>query len=147
MDEMTRSPRAVTQGVTVEVADPVEPARPVALDAELAYDPTCPYAVTVTFAGETSAVTWTFGRDLLLHGIYEPAGDGDVRVRPALDAFGQSVLLIELHSPTGQAHVQAPAREVHRFVEAMAEVVPPGTESQHLDLDATIAAVLVASDD
>lgn len=116
-----------------------------ALEAELTYDPRCPFAVTVAFASGPRTVRWTFGRDLLRKGLFEPAGDGDVHVRPELDMEGRAVVIIELRSPEGIALVQARARDVHRFVQAMTTAVRPGTESEHLDIDATIEAVLVAN--
>ena len=50
---------------------------------------------------------WTFGRELLSDGLYEPSGDGDVHVWPCLDSDGRAVVIIELCSPDGEALVQA----------------------------------------
>jgi hypothetical protein len=89
-----------------------------------------------------SQVRWTFGRDLLAAGLYEPAGDGDVHVWPCLDAQGHAVVIVELCSPDGEALVQARTGDLTAFVEKMTKAVVPGTESEYLDVDAAIAALL-----
>ena len=53
--------------------------------ASLRYDPADPYAVHVLFHAESpagEAVSWSFARELLVTGLDEPAGIGDVRVWP-----------------------------------------------------------------
>jgi hypothetical protein len=89
-------------------------------------------------------VAWTFGRELLCQGIYEPSGDGDVHVWPCLDADGHAVVIIELSSPDGEALVQTRTGDLRAFVDRMCRAVEPGTESAHIDVDATIAAILEA---
>lgn len=113
--------------------------------AWLHYSPSDPYAVTITFIVGESEVGWTFDRDLLLEGLHEPAGLGDVHLRPCLDCEGRTVVVIELHSPHGAALVEAPASDLHRFAGRMTTLVRPGAESQHMDVDAAIAAILVAN--
>ena len=139
---MNTAPLTVTQTVTLELIDPTGTVTPI--DAELHYDPRDPYAVTTVFRTGTSTVRWTFGRDLLCEGLYEPSGDGDVHVWPCLDADGRAVVIIELCSPDGEALVQAPIAAVTSFVERMTTAVTPGSESDHLDVDATITAIFNA---
>jgi Streptomyces sporulation and cell division protein, SsgA len=136
------APVCVTQSVRLELIDPNGTATPI--DAQLSYDPQDPYAVTAIFQTSRSEVAWTFGRDLLCQGLYEPAGDGDVHVWPCLDADGHAVVIIELSSPDGEALVQARTGELRAFVDRMCQAVKPGTESAHLDVDATITAILEA---
>ena len=114
------------------------------IDAELHYDPRDPYAVTTVFMTGASQVRWTFGRDLLTEGLYEPSGDGDVHVWPCLDSDGRAVVIIELCSPDGEALVQAKTGDLSSFVERMSAAVQPGRESDHIDMDATINAILTA---
>ena len=76
------------------------------LGAELYYDAADPYAVTLVLTGPTEPVVWVFGRDLLLDGLGEPTGDGDVHVWPSLDSYGRAVVLLELCPPSGAALVQ-----------------------------------------
>jgi hypothetical protein len=139
---MNTAPLAVAQPVTLELIDSTGASAP--LDAELQYDPRDPYAVTMVFMVGRSQVRWTFGRELLADGLYEPSGDGDVHVWPCLDAEGHAVVIIELCSPDGEALIQARTGDLSAFVERMGRVVAPGGESDHLDVDATIIAILEA---
>lgn len=133
------APLTVTQPVTLELIDPTGAVTPI--EAELQYDPSDPYAVTTVFMTGTSQVRWTFGRELLLEGLYEPTGDGDVHVWPCLDSDGHAVVIIELCSPDGEALVQARTGDLSTFVDRMCKAVEPGTESDHLDLDSAITAI------
>jgi hypothetical protein len=135
------SPNQLSRSLTANVLT-VEGMRPV--DLELRYDATCPYAVTATFTSADRPVTWTFGRDLLRQGLYEPVGSGDVHVRPDLDDDGRAAVLLELRSPDGVGLAVLPSLEVRAFVEGATEVVRPGSESRHLDIDAELAALLEA---
>jgi hypothetical protein len=139
---MNTQPLTVTQAVTLELIDSTGTATP--LDAELHYDPRDPYAVTTVFMTGSSQVRWTFGRDLLTEGLYEPSGDGDVHVWPCLDAAGHAVVIIELCSPDGEALVQARTGDLSTFVERMAKAVAPGSESTLIDVDAAISAIFAA---
>ncbi len=139
---MNTAPLTVTQPLTLELIDPTGAVTPI--DAELHYDPRDPYAVTTVFMTGASQVRWTFGRDLLTEGLYEPSGDGDVHVWPCLDSDGHAVVIIELCSPDGEALVQAKTGDLSSFVERMSAAVQPGHESDHIDMDATINAILTA---
>jgi len=139
---MNTAPVTVTQSVTLELIDSTGAATPI--EAELHYDPRDPYAVTTVFMTGSSQVRWTFGRDLLTEGLYEPSGDGDVHVWPCLDSAGRAVVIIELCSPDGEALVQAKTGDLSTFVERMSQLVEPGTESAHVDVDATIDAIFAA---
>jgi hypothetical protein len=139
---MNTAPATVTQTVTLELIDPTGAATPI--NAELRYDARDPYAVTTVFMTGTTQVRWTFGRELLTDGLYEPAGDGDVHVWPCLDSEGHAVVIIELCSPDGEALVQARTGDLSAFVEKMNKAVPPGTESALVDVDAAIDAILSA---
>jgi hypothetical protein len=142
MDSMNTAPLVVSQTLTLELIDATGAATPI--DAELQYDPRDPYAVTTVFMTGRSQVRWTFGRDLLTAGLYEPSGDGDVHVWPCLDSEGHAVVIIELSSPDGEALVQARTGDLSAFVERMSKAVVPGTESEYLNLDATIARIFEA---
>ena len=139
---MNIAPLTVTQPVVLELIDPTGAATPI--EAELQYDPRDPYAVTTVFMTGASQVRWTFGRDLLREGLYEPCGDGDVHVWPCLDSHGHAVVIIELCSPDGEALVQAKTGDLSSFVERMTKAVEPGTESALTDVDGAITAILAA---
>jgi hypothetical protein len=139
---MNIAPMTVTQPIVLELIDPTGAATPI--EAELQYDPRDPYAVTTVFMTGASQVRWTFGRDLLREGLYEPCGDGDVHVWPCLDSHGHAVVIIELCSPDGEALVQAKTGDLTNFVERMTKAVEPGTESALTDVDGAITAILAA---
>ncbi|HET9861563.1 MAG TPA: SsgA family sporulation/cell division regulator [Nocardioidaceae bacterium] len=143
MDFSTNTtPLAVTQPLALDLIDATGAATPI--EAELHYDPRDPYAVTTVFMTGHSQVRWTFGRELLAEGLYEPSGDGDVHVWPCLDADGHAVVIIELCSPDGEALVQARTGDLSGFVDRMNKAVRPGTESEYIDVDGAILAILDA---
>lgn len=139
---MNIAPLIVTQPVTLELIDPTGAATPI--EAELQYDPRDPYAVTTLFMTGANQVRWTFGRDLLREGLYEPTGDGDVHVWPCLDSHGHAVVIIELCSPDGEALVQAKTGDLTNFVDRMTKAVEPGTESALVDVEGAISLILAA---
>jgi hypothetical protein len=138
--QMDTAPVVVTQRVTLELIDATGGGTP--MEAELRYDAVDPYAVTAVFMTVAGQVRWTFGRDLLIEGLHEPAGDGDVHVWPCLDADGRAVVVIELCSPDGEALVQARTADLTGFAERTVRAVAPGTESALVDVDAAITAIL-----
>lgn len=140
---MNTAPLTVTYPVTVELIDAAGSATPI--EAELHYDAADPFAVTTVFKTGPHTVAWTFGRELLTEGIYEPSGDGDVHVWPCLDSSGHAVVIIELCSPDGEALIQARTGDFQAFVDRMSALVAPGTESQHIDVDAAITAIFAAT--
>jgi sporulation and cell division protein SsgA len=109
--------------------------------ARWSYHPADPYAVTLAFRARHGRwIAWCFARDLLAEGLREPAGLGDVRVRPDGE-FEDDLIVVELQSPDGHALVEARREDVERFVEVTARVVPVGAESERVDVDAFIARV------
>jgi Streptomyces sporulation and cell division protein, SsgA len=110
----------------------------VPLVASIYYTRTDPYAVRMAFHNGTGhPVEWVFARDLLAGGLKAAEGMGDIRLWPSSD-----VLNIEMSSPDGHAHIQAPAGAMSRFLERTYRVVPPGQETSAVDLDAELDALL-----
>lgn len=109
---------------------------------ELSYDTTDPYAVTLRVETPTGPVLWTFSRELLANGLWEPSGDGDVQVWPCLSTEAEAVVVIELHSPGGEAMLQTPSRRVHAFVEDTYRAVAAGSESSMISLDSLVQQLL-----
>ena len=136
------APTLVSQVLMLELVDPSGAVAP--LETELSYDPADPLAVSATFSTVAGRVRWTFGRDLLIEGLVEPVGDGDVHVWPCVDNDGNSVVIIELCSPDGEALVQGRTAEITAFVERMTRSVAPGAEAALLDVDACISAIFAA---
>jgi hypothetical protein len=83
-------------------------------------------------------VCWTFSRELLISGMEEPDGHGDVRVRP----YGYDRTVLEFHAPEGTAVVHVRSGELRRFLRATGELVPVGLEHLQLDLDHDLAELM-----
>ena len=129
----------------------------VPLVASMFYSGSDPYAVRMAFhVGTDEPVEWIFARDLLAAGIESRQGDGDVQVWPShgscaetgsLDLAasrdaGEKVLNIELSSPFGQAHFEAPARAMAAFLRRTYQIVPAGQESSYIDIEAELNDLL-----
>ncbi|MCS0637982.1 SsgA family sporulation/cell division regulator [Streptomyces sp. LP05-1] len=113
--------------------------------ATLRYDLTDPFAVRMSFPAPATLegvdVAWAFSRELLARGVEEPAGVGDVRIRP----FGYDRTVVEFHAPEGVAMVHIRTSEVRRFLKRAQQLVPAGSEHRFLDFDEDLARLL--SDD
>jgi hypothetical protein len=111
-----------------------------------AYRAEDPYAVAITFAlaagdGDIFA-TWLVGRPLLRAGMSAPSGDGDVRIYPSIDEDGRAITVLEFVAPGGFASVHADTDLLRGFVDRTTDVVPFGSESDHIDLEALVADLL-----
>lgn len=105
----------------------------------LRYDLADPFAVKATFQVQGDQIVWTFSRDLLAQGTKWPVGEGDVRIWPSLE---MGAISISLTSPEGSAVLNGPGHEIREFLIAAYELCQDGEESTHLDVDATIKALL-----
>lgn len=118
----------------------------VPLVASLYYATEDPYAIRIAFhVGLDEPVEWIFARDLLSMGIQGREGLGDVAVWPSAGSKGGapgSVLNLELSSPFGQAHFEAPAREVSGFLRRTFALVPAGDEANFLDAESELTDLL-----
>lgn len=115
-------------------------AEDLALAGGLRYDPADPFAISLRMTHGEQDVVWTFARELLAGGLYEPTGDGDVHVWPCLSSSGTSVVMIELCSPDGELLLEASSRTVSTFLEEVEHAVPSGTED--IDVDTLIEQLL-----
>ena len=118
----------------------------VPLMASLFYSREDPYAIRIAFhVGLDEPVEWIFARDLLAMGIEGREGQGDVQVWPSAGTEGGepgSVLNLELSSPFGQAHFEAPVKEISDFLRRTYQIVPAGDESDHVDVEAELTDLL-----
>ena len=133
----------------------------VPLVASMYYSGSDPYAVRMAFhVGADEPVEWIFARDLLAAGIESRQGEGDVQVWPSalscaerenLDMSGAAdingdingkVLNIELSSPFGQAHFEAPAQAMAAFLKRTYHIVPAGKESGFIDIETELNELL-----
>jgi Streptomyces sporulation and cell division protein, SsgA len=139
---MDWAPTTVTRGLTVQLVAPEGDRIP--LPVVLHYDTADPYAVRATFCnGADDGVSWVFARELLTFGVLHSDGEGDVRVWPSWIA-GSDVMFIALARPNGEALLQAPSRGLVDFLTCSYSLCPQGQESEHLDVDGTIEALLAS---
>jgi hypothetical protein len=97
-----------------------------------------PFTVTAAFQTDRDRwVEWVFSRELLVEGLTDPAGVGDVRFRPLADR-GLDMLVVEIESPEGYAMLELDRESVAGFLGATEDVVPLGAEQEHFDVDALI---------
>lgn len=135
-----------------------------AVPAALVYDSADPFAVRVRFGDEADGdlnvaldasfegdlggepgmdddgVEWLLSRELLRAGLTAPVGDGDVRIWPARAAL--DVLYLQLRAPSGEALFELSAGVVDDFLRETERLVPAGTESDALHVDAELLALL-----
>ncbi|HEY0485968.1 MAG TPA: SsgA family sporulation/cell division regulator [Mycobacteriales bacterium] len=115
------------------------------VQATLRYEPADPYAVHVVFAAaegvDEPSVSWSFARQLLVDGLQEPAGIGDVRVWPWSGHSGP-VVALALTSPDGHALFEVPRPTLEDFLRRTFDEVPAGAETAQLNLDAVVGALL-----
>jgi hypothetical protein len=130
--------RALSQELLLQCID----ARGRSLDLRTSfdYDPADPWAVSMTFLGPHDRVRWLVGRDLLLQGLTDPAGDGDISLWPSVDDEGRAAVVIELRSPQGRLVAQLLTNDLHRFLTRTLAAVPLGSEV--VDVDSMIESLL-----
>jgi hypothetical protein len=134
--------QAISEAMDMEFVDNEGTSTP--LHASFEYTTADPYAVSILFKAEPVPVRWTFARDLLVEGFYEPTGDGDVHVWPCLSAQGSAVVILELNSPSGEVLIQINSRVLSDFISQTLAKVPQGAEAELLDFDDELEALLAA---
>jgi Streptomyces sporulation and cell division protein, SsgA len=138
--------RTISADLVLQVLDAW--GRTVDLPAEFGYDAADPWAVWITFRGasgrSTEPVRWAVGRDLLMRGITDPAGEGDVLLFPSVDENGRAAVVMELCSPDGRLVTQLRTSELYAFLARTLMAVPLGTET--IDLDRMVEALVGQSE-
>ncbi|WP_343907713.1 SsgA family sporulation/cell division regulator [Nocardioides aquiterrae] len=133
---------ALSQDLTLQVLDAW--GRTVDLTASFGYDAGDPWAVWITFRGHGDSVRWAAGRDLLMRGLTEPTGDGDIQLFPSVDENGRAAVVMELCSPDGRLVTQMQTSELYAFLAKTLAVVPLGAET--IDLDLLVEALVGQSE-
>lgn len=115
------------------------------LEAELTltYTTKDPLAVTLTFppsGAEQTPTSWVLSRELLASGLQARTGEGDVVVRPT----GRHRVLVTLTSPSGRVRGELERTPVEAFIRETYALLPAREESEALDLDGLVAALLAA---
>ncbi|PBC59975.1 regulator [Streptomyces sp. Tue6028] len=112
------------------------------IPATLHYDRSDPFAVRMSFPAPATLegvdVCWMFARELLVSGLEDSVGHGDVRVRP----YGYDRTVLEFHAPEGTAVVHVRSGEVRRFLQSTMELVPLGLEHLQVNLDHDLAELM-----
>ncbi|WP_425824773.1 SsgA family sporulation/cell division regulator [Streptomyces fractus] len=113
------------------------------VEARFTYNTSDPFAVVGAFRvlSNGDSTTWSFSRDLLLDGIWAPAGEGDVEISPSL-ANGLPVVCITLRTPDKWAELVAPADELGAWLHSSLALVPRGQELDHVSLDLELDLLL-----
>jgi hypothetical protein len=126
-----------------------------AVPAALVYDSADPFAVRVRFGDggaddmdttsydvpdDDAGVEWLLSRDLLRAGLTSPVGEGDVRLWPARG--GLDVVYLQLRAPSGEALFELSGSVVADFLRETELLVPAGTESDVLQVDDELSALL-----
>jgi hypothetical protein len=119
---------------------------PAPLPAELHFNRTDPYAVRLSIGAPVGRpVDWVFARSLLADGLRRPSGAGDVLVIPRHRCRPGSLRIV-LRSAAGLALIDIAESEVIAFLRRTFSLVPPGTESLHIDMDRAVAELTGSRD-
>ncbi|MHA6781515.1 SsgA family sporulation/cell division regulator [Pseudonocardia saturnea] len=103
------------------------------------YDATDPFAVTLAVRTRSDRwVEWLVGRELVRDALDGAAGQGDIRMSPQT-VQGYDIVEIEIRSTDGRAVLEVDRDLLRHFVDASAEVVAFGDESDRMNLDEEIA--------
>jgi len=135
---------ALSYEISLSCVDPW--GRTVGVATTLGYRADDPYAVTVTFHSHGDDVEWIVSRTLLLQGLAAPAGEGDVRVYPSIDDQARAVAVLDFSSPDGRLVAQASTHEMQTFLARTFTIVPVGSESDFLDIDALLSELLASAE-
>lgn len=140
-------PTGVQVSIALRLVVPEESTVPVC--ANLEYSPADPYAVHVVFHTSLddtpNDISWSFSRELLAEGLYRQTGIGDVKAWPWAGRSQNSIGLA-LSSPDGYALFEIPREPVEEFLARTYALVAAGEESDSLDMDEELAALLSAPD-
>ena len=93
-----------------------------------------------------SLVEWTFGRELLLDGLHDMTGDGDVRVWPSLAQgirLERRSVCLSLTAPGGAALFEIDREALTDFLDQATSLVPVDRECEFVDIDGALAALLI----
>ena len=88
----------------------------------------------IAFHVDGDTLAWVFARALLIGGMLEPVGTGDIVISPSRHD-GVETVQITLKNLDECAVVEAPARIIAAFLKRTCKAVPPGTERRHIDLN------------
>ena len=134
-------PGVVSQLLTVRL---LAPGRPRDLEADFWYDVAEPYAVRVIFHDDDIAAQPELARSSLARGVLEPVGGGRVSMWPSLTVDGRAVVVMSVTGLGGDLVCEITTDQIHRFLTRTYTLVPVGTESDYIDLDAVVERLLTS---
>lgn len=103
---------------------------------ELRYEREDPLAVEFTFHGPTGTLArWSFSRDLLLAGMCEIAGQGEVMIWPSEEDPDDTTLFLRLGLQERHALLAVRRAPVHHWLTRTLAAVPLGHEMAGIDWD------------
>ena len=105
------------------------------------YSASDPFALTLAVrARQDRWVEWLLARDLVVDGLTRRVGEGDVRLRPRL-VQGYDIVEIEICSHDGRAVLEIDRDLLREFVDLTFDVVAPGEEADHMNIEEEIARI------
>jgi sporulation and cell division protein SsgA len=100
-----------------------------------------PFAVMMSIARPSGRwIDWLMARDLIVAGLDAPAGIGDVQLTPFTDGEFD-VLEVKIGDDEGFASLEFDRSLIERFLSATCDIVPVGTESTVIDVEAEIEKI------
>lgn len=112
----------------------------------LSYDATDPYAVTLEVSHCDTWPRWVLDRSLLIYGPARGAGEGDVHIRPASERPGQRVAIVVRTGADTWLELTLRRAEIDAAVDRFDAIVPNGGESDLIDWDTELSALLGGGD-
>ncbi|MBO4258915.1 SsgA family sporulation/cell division regulator [Streptomyces griseorubiginosus] len=95
----------------------------------------------ITFRMDDYTMDWIFARTLLIGGLLEPIGAGNVQISPCRHN-GLDTVQITLKPHQVYVVLEAPARMIAGFLKRTCQAVPLGTEHHHLNLDLLVSRLV-----
>ncbi len=111
---------------------------PIPLAATLCYTSADPWAVTLKLeSGTEQPNVWVTSRELLTDAMLWPVGEGAVQFK----RVDTSYLIVTLTAQGSSADIILGSDRVLRFLDATYQLVPSGTEQDHMDVDTELTAL------
>jgi hypothetical protein len=113
--------------------------------ARLIYEARDPYAITITIKDPAGVVQiWTVGRELLRSGltaqVASPAGLDRIRLWTCVNSNGPVLMIALMSSFFAVLELRLPG--VSAFLANTLDLVQPGDETEHVDLDTELIQLL-----
>ncbi|MFC9327472.1 SsgA family sporulation/cell division regulator [Kitasatospora sp. NPDC057015] len=151
--DLPQHPTRVERELSAHLAGPA----PRTLRMVLRYDLAAPYEVSICFPAPAvladglvvedggraeDGVVWTVARELLADGIRHPAGQGDLRLRPA----GTGLTRLEFYGDGGVALLHTDSADLAAFLAETERALPVGGEHRLIVWPDTVEALLRYAD-